>query len=164
MLHQPDKDGRYPLSGKEYEALRTLFGAVNALSLDAMKDRLEILGCWEEYENTHKVMRRIMEKLLTTIPQKKLQSIHRDLAHTICEIKVRPPVGDAKHEVTIDQAILIRLMERAIAMDCFCCQKTAKEGLRCQLYKDLNACFPYELTDPGEAVCPFSEQSILTMD
>ena len=50
MMHQrPDEDGRYPLSMKEYTALRTLFGAVNALDSDTLKERCKLFpGGWRD--------------------------------------------------------------------------------------------------------------------
>jgi len=162
MRYQPDADGRYPLSMQEYTALRTLFGAVNALDSDTLKDRCKLFpGGWRDLRCAYTLCKKVMENLLFTVPAKKLVSMRRELTHTICEVKIKPPTSSTEDTVMVSRRALIDLINRAIYMDCMFCEKNAKECKRCQLYKDMNACFPYELLDPQDTLCPFAGVSKL---
>lgn len=157
MRYQPDTDGRYPLSIREYTALRTLFGAVNALDSETLKERCKLFsGGWRDLRCAYSLCKKVMENLLCTIPTQKLLSMRRELTHTICEVKIKPPTSSVEDTVMVSRRALIDLINRAIYMDCMLCEKTAKECKRCQLYKDINACFPYELLDPQDELCPFA--------
>lgn len=167
MKRQPDENGRYPLSTREYEALRTLFGGMNALNTDALHDRLELIGdhAEEDIRTAVGMMRDVCDRLMGTIPVNKLAIIRRELRDTICELRIRPVVADKRNGcVYIDQEAVARLANRAIHMDCMLCEKTIKEGKKCPLYRDLNACFPYELDEPGDTHCPFAGVSWVKME
>lgn len=111
------------------------------------------------------LMQKLMKNLLTTIPYKKLSAIKIELQHTICKLEIKPVVGSANTGcVYINQAALVRIAEKAISTECFLCDKSAKECKRCQLYKDLNACFPYELCEPTDVKCPFAGISELQLE
>lgn len=165
MRHQPDENGRYPLSMQEYTALRTLFGAVNALDSDTLKDRCRLFpGGWRDLRCAQALSRKVMENLLCTVPAKKLLSMRRELTHTICEVKIKPPASSTQDTVMISRKALVDLINRAVYMDCLLCEKTAKECKRCTLYQAINACFPYELLDPQDELCPFAGVSKLEDD
>ena len=166
MRHEPDEDGRYPLSTREYDALRTVFGAVNALDIDTLKDRCGLIkNGWRDIRLAHSLLKRVMQELLCTVPAKKLMTIRTELKHTVCELKVKPPSSmSLGGSVYVDHQALVKLAERAISMDCLFCDKDAKQGKRCPLYKALNACFPYELCEPTDEKCPFAGVSRLTLE
>lgn len=165
MRHAADADGRYPLSTREYEALRTLFGAVNAMALDMLKDRCDLNpGDWEKLQEARDSAQQVLNNILRTIPLKKLMSISTELRNTICELRIKPPVSASNGSIYIDQAAMVRMAERAIAMDCVICEKTREEGKRCPLYRDINDCFPYELMEPDDALCPFAGISRLRLE
>lgn len=166
MKRQPDENGRYPLSSREYEALRTLFGAINALNTDALNDRLELVDfSHEDLSVARRLMQGVSTGLLGTVPLNKLLVIKKELRDTVCELRIRPVTGDKQTDcVYVDQNALARLADRAIQMDCLLCEKSAQEGRRCPLFRDLNACFPYELDHPGDATCPFAGVSSVKME
>ena len=166
MINQPDSQGRYPLSGREYGALKTIFGAINALDTDALDTRCKLTDtAYSDIHTAHELLRKAMDAILETIPVKKLAVIRRELKTTYCILKTNPVAGNPQdHMVYVDQPALIRLMERAIHMDCCLCEKSARECRRCQLYKDLNSCFPFELTQPEDALCPFAGMSDLVSE
>ena len=166
MRYEADEDGRYPLSSREYEALRTLFGAVNALDTENLKNRCKLIkNGWRNLRLAQTLLKRLMEQILTTVPLKKLVSIQKELRYTVCEIKIRPPVEDKNcGTVYVKQEAMVRLADRAINMDCCVCEKSAKECKRCQLFQDLNACFPYELWEPEDTLCPFAGVTSLRLE
>ena len=164
MYRKPDADGRYPLSMQEYEALRTIFGCVNALDDDneRLKARCQLIkGGWRDMRLLATTARRLMENLLCTVPAKKLLSIRRELQHTICEIKVKPVAMNSDSIVYVSQDALLRVCNRAMQENCYLCDKSHREARQhCDLYKDVQACFPYDFEQSVD--CPFSGMKGLT--
>lgn len=73
----PDEDGRYPLSYVEYQSLRSLFGAKNAL--EQTHNQLErrvrtIPGGWRDFRLLMTLVDKLLGAVLRTIPQKKIAS------------------------------------------------------------------------------------------
>jgi len=160
MRTKADADGRYPLSSREYVALCCLMGTLHALTQnkEELKDRLHLFnGGWRDIQLAASALDRTFNRLLETIPLKKLLSIRREMRYMVCETKLNPaaknPAGD---EIFITNDVLRGLVNRAIAMDCTFCEKSASECRRCELFKDVEACYPYELTKPGSALCPLA--------
>ena len=165
MISKPDADGRYPLSGREYGALKTIIAAVNSLETDELNSRCELCENALGDLNTAKyLLRKTMDALLETVPVKKLIAIRKEMGNTFCVLRTNP-IGDVTNRtVYVDQPSMVRLMERAISMECFMCEKSAKECERCPLFRDLSACFPYELVEPGDTICPFAGVSKLQLE
>lgn len=162
MIRKPDEDGRYPLSMREYEALRTIFGCVNALDDDheTLKARCKLFkGGWRDLRMLAAVSKRLMEKLLCTVPRKKLLTIQRELQHTICEVKIKPIAAPHRENmVCVSEDAMIRVCNRAMQDNCYLCDKTHKEAKRsCELYRDVQACFPYDFNESTD--CPFAGMS-----
>ena len=73
MWKQPDENGRYPMSNPEYQALRALFGAKNALeqtSKDIERRVRLIPGGWRDFRMLVAVLDRLLAAVLRTVPQK----------------------------------------------------------------------------------------------
>ncbi len=74
MWKQPDEKGRYPMSNAEYQALRALFGAKNALeqtSKDIERRMRLIPGGWRDFRMLVSVLDKLLMSVLRTVPQKK---------------------------------------------------------------------------------------------
>lgn len=154
-----DEDGRYPLSGAEYAELQTVIGLVDALGrLDAINDRLGLirygkrdLGCIRAKAN------KLFEKLLLTVPNKKLRMIKQELSRTYCEVKLHGAAGQAWDNLCIvPMDALTAIMNKAIEQSCYLCSKDAKAGKRCDLYKMLCACLPYAPEQRKDGACPLA--------
>ena len=163
MLRDPDEHGRYPLSMREYEALRMMFAAVTALDCEPLHDRCDLFpGLWETVQKAKDDMFGATEQLLTTVPAKKLVAMRHELKYTVCKIDIRPPSKDAGRDyLYIPRKAFIELLQRAIQLDCMVCDKSLKECKKCKLYKDIDACFPYLLDEPTDTKCPFAGVSRL---
>lgn len=155
-----DIEGKIPLSHDEYKALRTIFGAYNALML--YHDRLErrcrgYKDGWRDLRCLVAMSEKVMHQVLATIPAKKLLQIRKELDNTICEIKVKLVSGKAADGfMYVDEDALIRICKAATDINCFGCEKTHKQARHnCQLYKDIQSFFNYEFKDCGK--CPFSD-------
>lgn len=157
-MRQPDADGKYPLTMREYDALRTVFGALNALDSDTLKERLKTTKYgWRDIRLCLAVMRKVLDKLLLTIPPLKLLTLQEELKHTYCEVRIRGG-GTPSHPdcVYVSQKAIVAMIDRAIQLECLLCDKSVKDGKRCPLYKNIQALFPYELDEPTDTKCPFA--------
>lgn len=157
-MREPDADGKYPLTMREYDALRTVFGALNALDSETLKDRLKTTKYgWRDMRVSLAFMKKVLDKILMTIPPHKLLTLKEELNHTYCEVRIRGG-GSATHPdcVYVSQKAIVAMIDRAIQLECLLCEKTAKEGKRCPLYRNIQALFPYELDEPTDTCCPFA--------
>lgn len=163
MLRNPDEQGRYPLSMREYEAIRMMFAAVSALDCDTLHERSDLIpGLWDDIKKTRDDMMTATEKLLGTVPAKKLTAMQHELKHTVCKIEIRPPSKEAGRDyLYIPRVAFVELLQRAIQLDCMLCDKTIQECKKCKLYKNIDACFPYLLDEPTDKLCPFAGVSRL---
>lgn len=158
-----DADGKYPLSGREYQAMLTLFGFGGTLDNDSLKERLRTIPHgWRDMRLAVTTIDRLLDKLLGTVPEKKLRAIQTELKHAVCELKIVPPVSHPPGCVYVEESALINLADRAISMDCMFCMKNDKECTQCELYRTLSACFPYEL-DGAKGCCPFAGRDHITL-
>ena len=157
MKREPDQDGRYPLSMREYETIRMIFAAVTALNCEPVRERCEQLpGTYETLMESRDALYGALSKILSTVPVKKLVAMKHELEYTACKVELKPPSRDAgKDYIYIPRRQYIALLQRAIQMDCMVCEKTVKECRRCDLYRDIDACFPYLLEEPDDQYCPF---------
>lgn len=163
MLSRPDQDGRYALSMREYESLRTLFAAISALDCRPLKERCDLIpGTWDALTKAKDELFKQMENILNTIPARKLVMIQNELHHSVCKIEVKGPATNADPDyVYIPRQSQINLLQRAIQMDCLLCDKNVKECKKCSLYKEIDSCFPYLLEEPNDTLCPFAGVSKL---
>jgi hypothetical protein len=163
MIYDQDPAGGYPLSMREYDALRQMMGAVSALDCDTLKPRCQLKeGTWEKLTRARDDLQEVMTDLFSTIPTRKLLSMRRELANTVCTVHIKPPsTTDRGDFVYVAQKNFIELIQRAIQMDCQFCDKTLKECKKCTLFKNIQDCFPYELYEPTDTLCPFAGVSRL---
>ena len=159
----PDEDGRYPLSYVEYQSLRSLFGAKNAL--EQTHNQLErrvrtIPGGWRDFRLLMTLVDKLLGAVLRTIPQKKLLQIRAELSRTVCEIKVQGVAGnlsDDKLLRMVPQGALETVVNESMSMKCFACERC--DYKRCELFKAIESLYNYDF--PKTKVCPLSEYTIL---
>lgn len=155
---------RVPLSGREYYALREVFGMVssfNKCAADLEKRVKRIPGAWRDYRLLMVLSEKLMGKLLNTIPQKKLGQIKRDLTHTTCEVKVGMDVGGRISETFcyVPDTALVNTVKRVMNWECLFCEKKDAEVKKCQCRKDLEALYPWDFPLKGET-CPLAQMTI----
>lgn len=91
---QPVLD-RFPLSGREYYALRELFGVVstfNNCAGELDKRVRSIPGAYRDYRMIQSVAEKLVRKLLTTVPKNKLVQISKELKYTRIVVEVKPEI------------------------------------------------------------------------
>lgn len=157
---QADADGKIQLSYREYNAIRTIYGAVNAFELyhGQLERRARgVKGLWRDLRLLRWLSKSVLERILKTVPVKKLKQMKAELDNTICEVKVRSISNPKRSELMcIERETVLNICKAATEMNCFCCDKTQAEAKKnCQLYKDIQSVFNYEFEKTEQ--CPFSD-------
>lgn len=158
---QPDADGRIPLSQAEYEAIRTIYGAVNSLTVyhgDLERRCSGIKNGWRDLRCLVALSTKVLSEILRTVPVKKLRQMRKDLQNTICIVKTKGVTGEPRDGfMYVEEDTIVRLAEAAAGVQCFgCdrCQQDAKQN--CQLFKDVQSILNYELAEK-DGPCQFSQ-------
>ena len=164
MWKKPDPDGRYPLTYDEYQALRAIFGAKNAL--EKTHERLEprirtIPGGWRDFRLIMAVLDKLMNLILSTIPYKKLVQIRAELSRTICEVKLQGVTGtlpDEKLLTVVPQGALETVVNESMNMKCFACER--RDYKRCELFRAIDGLYNYDF--PKAATCPLADLTVIS--
>ena len=157
---------RTPLSKREYYALRQLFGLVSVFQIcgDDLRNRLRGLsGGWRDLRMMQSVSDKLLRTILDTIPLQKLNILSRELTNTVCEVNVRGPIGihDESGTACVETAALERMMDRAMQVECFACEKLGKKARSCPMRKDILKLVPWDFPEIGkDSPCPYAQGSI----
>jgi hypothetical protein len=163
MWKQPDENGRYPMSNPEYQALRALFGAKNALeqtSKDIERRVRLIPGGWRDFRMLVAVLDRLLAAVLRTVPQKKLLAIRAELSRTICEVHMQGVTSPKDDDLltVVPQGALERVINEAVSFRCFGCERC--DYKRCELFKAVDVLYHYDF--PKTKTCPFADMTDLS--
>ena len=163
MWKKPDEDGRYPLSYNEYQALRAIFGAKNALEQThkQLEQRVRLIpGGWRDFKLIMAVLDKLLNAVLRTIPAKKLVQIRSELSRTICEIKLQGVTGglpDDKLLTVVPQGALETVVNESMTMKCFACERC--DYKRCELFKAIDSLYNYDFPTPK--TCPLADLTVI---
>lgn len=152
---------RIPLTKREYYALREVFGIVNAFDRCAhdLKTRCQqIPNGWRDLRLICSKAEKLMGDLLKTVPVEKLRSMKAELGQITCEVKcVKDFTGRLKAEgfSYVPDDALSRVVARLIGDECLVCDKSAKQGKRCPISKDIEALYPWPMPPRGDR-CPLA--------
>lgn len=167
MNSQPDADGRYALSGNEYYALRYLFGIISGFetSMGYLKERAQLKqGTWRDMKMIAAVAGKTVENLLATVPAKKLVQIHKELANTQIDIRVKGTAGipstEAESYCYVPENAIDTLVQNMLEYQCFACEKTERESRKCPYRKAIDGCFPFEQPEGTKDQCRYCGYSI----
>lgn len=162
MLKQKDAEGKYPLSGNEYYAIREIFGVISAYesSMNYLKDRAKLTpGVWRDLCLVLKKSQTALDDLLRTVPRKKLQQMKVDIENTVVSIEVRAPHSvkpkKAPDFACVPITALDNLIGRVMDIDCFACEKSEREIKKCPMKVLIEDTFAYEIPDPEDGRCKF---------
>ena len=154
---------RIPLSGKEYYGLRALIGIVSTFEteLGFLEKRLRNIKMgWCNARLIAATADRLLDAVLATVPQKKLQQIRQEIGHTRVEINVTPDYTGAHRQMFtyVPNDALEWLEDQVIDMNCLMCEKTDKESKRCPVRKNIEALYAYDF--PERKGCPIAQMNI----
>lgn len=155
---------RKHLTKNEYTALQQLFGTVSAFltQLKYIEKRAKMVpNLWRNLRMIQSVAYSSLEQILETVPTKKLMMLQQELKKTKVTVSVdRDVTGKKQQEFCyVPEKELVRTVSRVINWECTFCEKSPAERKKCQIRKDLEAIYPWELTGSDE-ICKLSEMSI----
>lgn len=150
---------RVNLSGREYYTLRSLMAVVSTFEGCAGDLEKRVRTIPNGYRDLKLIMAtadRLFEKILATIPEKKLKQIKHEIGFTRLELKVTPDYTGRKESafIYVPQENLEWLTEKVVDMECALCDKTCKESKKCEIRKNIEALYHYDF--PETVGCPFA--------
>ncbi len=162
-MQRPDADGRYPLSEREYYALRELFGIVNTFSEKAgeLEPRAKLQpGVWRDLRMIQSVAAKAMAALLRTVPARKLIQINRELANTQVLVNVNRSICEKPDQnddnlTYVSQRALERITQIAVNSECLFCEKQGADARHCQLRKDIESTYMFD-TGSSKTECQYA--------
>ena len=149
------KAERIPLTGREYYALRALFGVISgfASSLGYLEKRAKgVKNLWRDLRLVQAVAEKSLDRVLLTVPADKLMHIHKDLKNIKISIDVQreTPTLPQKKEDTycyVPEQSIDLLIQSTLEWQCFSCEKSKRECKRCDIKKALDKIVPYEVPE-----------------
>ena len=136
---------RTPLRSREYTALLSLVGSMDALS-NAIRgiDR----GQGEQLKKALEIGETALRAICDTVPLNKLRLIQQDMKHTRIYTKVEAPgisTVDTEHHRYVLAKILNELVTYVSQAECYLCEKSEKDGKQCAIREMMENAIPHEL-------------------
>lgn len=146
MLSEKDQEGRYPLSGKEYDELRCLIVALNeVLKVSNLTERIKTIPHgWRDFRLLCWLIDHFEDMLLDTVPTKKLMALKAELRNSKVALRVGwsgIPTPGVAH---IDEKAFIQLLNMLVGMECWSCDKTGRDIKKCPIRNAYMDCLHYE--------------------
>lgn len=156
---------RYPISYREYTALRQLFGIAHLWNLkghDLEKRLKKIPNGWRDARMIQTIAEKLLVKVLGTVPLTKLEQIKKELDNTFLEVTVKNLVSGEPHGSSytyVETKTLERVTDKAMEISCAFCQNRGKEVRDCQLRKDIERLYNWDFPQVGkDGECHFLER------
>lgn len=160
-------DERYPLSGREYTALQYLFVAASTfieMIPALMKRAKRVPGLWRDLRLLQVVAEKCLDRLLGTIPVKKLLHVKEDIKHTSIYIRVEAPgikSMDDKSFSYVPTAALNSVLDHLCNTECMWCDKGPDEAKTCPYRRMIEDCLPHTVgRDEETEHCKYSSMSL----
>lgn len=152
---------RVMLSGREYAGLQTLFAMVSAYTagLGALEKRGELAGCWEDLQRVGTLAQECLDKVLLTIPNKKLMQIRTELENIRLHIKIEPEwaISKVRGFSYVPTDTLNNLLNHLCQTECLLCNKTAVQARKCPHRKTIEDALPHTVEGKERESCKFSD-------
>lgn len=160
MTKQPDADGRYALSGREYDSIRyiwTAFSTLDAYSA-SLKDRLKLIpGGWRDIRLLHAVSKNLERKLFDTVPIRKAAAMKAEMNNSSLTMSVRMADQRLPGIMYMDEHALIALIDLLVSRECLLCEKCGKDAKRCVIRRTIEDVMHYDLEPaPNPEDCPLA--------
>lgn len=161
---KPDQDGRYPVTAREMEALRQIYGTSNRWREyhKYLEKRLRMIpNGWRDMKCIIAMCDRLIDKIMPTVPNDKLRIMQTELRHTEVYTRVvGPGIKPEEKYKYLPEKALVKLIACGMETRCFYCMKSQKEARHdCRMYKAIMACYPNEFNESEE--CPFNGMATL---
>ena len=151
------------LRNREYYTLRTIMAALSGLEggEQFLVNRLKsVPNGLRDYRMVKTVLRKLLEKLLDTVPDKRLGQIKTELKNAHIEVKVeRDYTGAYRENFTyVPNKALEEIEDIICDMFCAACEKSDKESRKCRIRKLMEMLYQYDF--PERNGCPLAIDSI----
>lgn len=155
-----------PLSGREYAALQSLFAAVSHMQalMPTLEKRAKMVpNLWRDMCLVSKLVDRITEQIVTTVPLEKLRHVSADIRNTQLYVKVEPP---GLHSIGVEgfsytpTKVLNQLLGYVCEHDCILCDRTPVEARKCPVRKMLDGALPHEIRAKDGEHCKYSDMTL----
>lgn len=112
------------------------------------------------------VMSKLSEKLLTTVPTKKLIAIDREVRSVRIQLKIGPDAAPRSNDqvIYVNESAFLALLDQIVAMNCMLCDKTGKDVKRCPWLQLIDDCLPYSPDpdqDPADGTCQIAGRTTI---
>lgn len=162
-----ESEQKYPLSYREYTALRQLFGIAhiwNDKGHELEKRLKKIPNGWRDAKMLMATSEKLLIKVLETIPPEKIHQIKLELQNTWLEVVVRNCIGNTpkgQAYTYVDTATLERITDKAMELSCVFCEKKGKEARDCPLRKDIERTYHWDFPQIGkDGECHFVDRIV----
>lgn len=152
---------RTPLRGSEYSALQTLFAMVSGFTagISFLQKRCEGIGCWEDLQRVGDLAQEVLDKILLTVPEKKLMMIRTELENIRLHIKIEPEwaISKTRGFSYIPTDTLNDLLNHLCQTECSMCDMTPVEARKCPHRKTIDDALPHEVDGTDREHCKYSD-------
>lgn len=130
--------------------------------IDPLEKRSEAAGCWEDLQEVGKLAQSCLDRLLLTVPNKKLMQIRTELENIRLHIKIEPnwAISKVRSMSYVPTATLNDLLNHMCQTECFTCSKTAVEARKCPHRKTIEDALPHEVEHPEYDGCKYSDMTL----
>lgn len=171
MLHAPDNEGKYPMTGKEYTALLRIFATETALveTEPVLRDRLRTIpNGWRDFKMIIRRLGDLSSDILDTVPLKKLFQIQREVKAVRVKLSIGPDASCKDDQVIyINEKAFIALLDQVVQYNCLLCDKHGREVKKCPWLKLIEDAMPYSpdpSLDPADGSCQLAGRATIIED
>ena len=146
MLRE-DEEGRYPLSGREYNDLRSLLIAFNEVigREENLLERLrKIPNGLRDYRLIKTKMSKLEDDILDTVPTKKLLAFKNELENSKIVLTSKWTPVPQEGIVHLREDAFLALLNRLISYECWSCDKKGRDVKKCPIRQTYLDCLHYE--------------------
>ena len=157
-----DKDGRLPLTNKEYAVFQQLAAGIDGLitAEERMETRVRTIpDGWRKLRLIRNMGEKLCQEIFKTFPNNKQRQIAEEWKRMTIRVEVKPglnlPEQKATGFVTVPLEALEWLEQTVIDWECLTCMKDERERKKCELRAKLEQLYVFELPEVRKGECPF---------
>lgn len=152
---------RTNLSGREYAAVLSYFGAISTVvgCMPILKKRGEIAGVTEDMQVIQQKLDDVLDGILRSVPQKKLEHIRIELANARMYTKIEAYGLDSTSEAYsyIPTVAVNGLLAYLVRQECLLCDKTTVESRKCPYRLLIEKSVPHMVAKEQDGKCRFAD-------
>ena len=164
MLAEPDENGKRRINNREYVAIQTIAALQQGFAnhVGQLRDRARLVpNAWRDLKCAEVLIQKSVEQITNeTFTDSDMQRMKAELDNTYYSVYVLGAGGHNTHGkdavVYVHEEAYIRMINRAMAMECIICDKDCKSARRCRLFRDIEDIMPHRIDDGEDGLCKFA--------